>query len=430
MLKKTLFAALTLLLAGCSSSPQSPRVYVVGVDCSKSFWQTGVTGQRRAASLSRYKVQEVVYKLRDVVSEIKAMTEDGKFIRKTKQSENGFVKEVDKDAIRKEIENTMDLATVLANSNMEEKERLNVSENVRARLNSLSLLLNKRNFVKTPVKASAENRYDEDINTASAGRIKHLIEQAGAVIDHLSYSVSVPEDPQVLSRTGEDIFNLTSIINKKIHDSNSMPMNDEWNKRGVYGNLRSMSSLLFFRIGDQTATTYQPSMDDLNANVRSLVNKSLGSGLKVFYNSSDYKTFFQRSFKEIVNQINGWGEFDRDIGLSLTYVIIGDGKHDPEAKFESSASYDTKLLSEVRDFFAESVMKDVAVSGVSWDNIREIKVKICVPQRRYNTDVFDAWTQMLQGLSKEGKVSVNYYMFENLKDGDVFNEGKVAKLLE
>lgn len=430
----SLMLAATLLLGACGGgggAPQAPHVYVIGVDCSKSFWQTGVTGQRRAATISKLKMQEIVYKLRDLVSEMKAITEDGSFIKYTKQAETGFIREVDKDAIRKEIESAVDTATILANSPMEEKERFALVESLRGRMNTLYLTLGKRNFIKL-AGAKQADRYDEDITPASTARIKSLIDRANGVIDGMSYTVAVPDSPEALSNTGKEVYALTNILNELIDERAKQPLDPVWSKRGIYGNLQTLALPLYFKIGDNAGTVFQPAVTDLNVSVNRMVDESLRSGVKVFYGASDYKLFFQRSFKELVNRVNAWGDYDKDVGLILSFIMIGDGKHDPLAKFEGGSSYDVSGIEDIKDFLANSVAKDPAVSGVEWDNIQEIQVKFCVPKNRYSTDVFDAWTRMLQSVSPdEKKITVNYYMFENLKDGGGnFDREAVRKLLD
>jgi hypothetical protein len=432
-MKKLALLVLVVLSAGCAGggAPQSPHIYVIGVDCSRSFWNTGLTTERRYAGLPKTRLLEIGNRVRESLNEINILMEDNAFVRQSAAHSGSFVKTVDRETMRKELNNAIEMATVLGNAALEAEGKIYAADMVRNNMNALLLALDKRDFVKTGELPANRARFDEEINPAAARRIHELAARVTAALDGLTYTINVPDQPQLLRRMGDDTHSLLDVLGKLISEQAAQPIDERWASRGVYGKIKQMNHLLCFRLGDTASTVYRPSIKDVHDTVTRLVEESSRNGLKVFSPASDYTTFFQRSFREIGNLINDWGNFDHDIGVAVTFIIIGDGKNDPDGKYAGSASYDVKLVGKIKALLAVKEDNEVsAIPGLSWGDIRQIHVEFCVPQRRYNTDLLDAWTRELQDASKGEKIQVHYYMFEKLKENGSFSPGVIKKLLE
>jgi hypothetical protein len=423
-----------LLLAGCggAGAPQPPHVYVVGVDCTRSFWSTSQAAERRYAALPKSKLLAIANRARENLSEINILMEDTGFVRQSAAQTANFVKTVDRDTMRRELDNAIDMAAVLGNVSSEAEGKVYAGDRLRANMNGLILALDKRNYVKAADLPAGKARFDEAINPASAKRIHELAARVNAALDELTYTVSVPDQPNLLRSMGADTNVLLRCLENLITQQNGQQQIDpNWAARGVYGKISQLNYMLCFKVGDTAATIYRPSIGDVYDTIGRLVEESASSGLKVFSASSDYTTFFQRGFREIGNLVNDWGNFDHDIGVAVTFIIIGDGKNDPAGKYETAADYDLKLIGQIKELLTKQGENGAsAIPGLAWSDIRQINVKFCVPQRRYNTDLLDAWTRELQGTSQDGKIQVHYYMYENLKENGAFSPRIVSKLLE
>jgi hypothetical protein len=415
MIRKTGILLFLFFVAGCGGAPQSPHIYVIGVDCSQSFWNAGLTAEKRFVNLPRNKAIEVSNRLRENLNELNIVMEDNNFIQQSPARSTAFVKTIDKETLRKDLDSAIDMAAMLGSSHDEGKSY--AVAKIRDAMNSFQQALDRHNFVKTADLPVGRTRIDEEINPASLQRVHSLLAHIAATMSVFTYTVNVPDQPQLLRGMGNDINGLMKAIENKINEENQRPIDEQWVRSGVYGKIKSLQYLCCFRIGDDASTVYKPAIGDMYDMVNRLVESSAHNGLTVFSRASNYESFFLRSFRELGNLISDWGNFDRDMGIKVTFIVIGDGKNDPDGQFESSGNYNNKLIAPLKEVFAtKGEGGDSFISGLSWDSISEVNIKFCVPQRRYNTDLLDAWTRELQGVGKEGKIQVHYYMFENLHD--------------
>lgn len=419
------------ILFGCSGggAPRSPHIYVVGVDLTRSFWQTGLTAERRAADISSTKAQELAFKMRQAVDEINAVLEDANFIKRVPRAGGSdFEKVIDVSTIREKIDDAVVMTTVLQKNRAAGAERLGIVEKILSDLRTVGGTVGKCNFVKT----SKPQKTDEEINPESERRIKKLIEQIENLASSFCYTATVPNQPKILRETGTDIINLTKMIDERVTEQSRKGLDPKWRERTVYGKLNVLDFILNFKIGNKLSTVLEPSARDLNEAVDQIVTDAVNNGPKVFYLQTDYVSYFQRSLREIENMMNDWGDFDRDIGVEITFLIIGDGKQDVDGQFEDKGDYDMALISPIKDVFLKDDKPEALLGGIPWIDINKVNIKFCVPQRRYNTDILDQWTKQLQAKTGNGrKISVRYYMFEALKEsGTAFTKAAVDNLLE
>jgi hypothetical protein len=419
-----LFSAL-IILSGCGKPPEQPHIYVVGVDCSRSFWNTSLVSEKRYADLPKAKVQRTSYKIREYLNELNIVAESKDFIRQTRVESGNFRKAVDRDAIRKEIESAADSVNVLSNDIGTAADKQYLTEKIKAGMSSLKTLLEKRNYLRVSGDSGGQI-FNEDINSASLNKINKYISLINDEVDKFSYTVNIPDQPRLLKELQGEISSMLNIVDSDINSRNTAPIDKKWINSGIYGKMRSLNTVLYFRIGDTQSTVCKPLLKDINADMASLIENSYTNGVKVFSNSTDYAVFVQRSFREIENLINDWGGFDPDIGIKVTFIIVGDGKNDPNGKYENVAEYDKELLGGIKELFV--LKKENASPALS--AISSIDIKFCVPQKRYNTDILDSWSQLLHGGSNGGAPAVYYYMFEGLKQNGVFTPESVKKLIE
>lgn len=420
----------TLLLFGCTGgAPRPPHIYVVGVDLSRSFWQTGLTAERRAADLSVSKSQELAFKMRQAVDEINAVLEDVNFIKRVPRTGGSdFEKVIDVATLREKIDDAVVMTTVLQKNRAAGAERLGIVEKILSDIRTVGGTVGKCNFVKT----SKVQKTDEEVNPESERRIRKIIDQIETLSASFCYTATVPNQPKVLRETGNDIVSLTTMIDERVTEQAKQGLDPKWRERTVYGKLNVLNFLLNFKIGNKLSTVLEPTARDLNQSVNQIVNDAVNNGPRVFYLQTDYVSYFQRSLREIENMMNDWGEFDRDIGIEITFLIIGDGKQDADGQFEDKGDYDMALISTIKDVFLKDDKPEALLGGIPWMDINKVNIKFCVPQRRYNTDILDQWTKQLQAKAGNGrKISVRYYMFETLKEGgNSFTKTAIDNLLE
>jgi len=293
-------------------------------------------------------------------------------------------------------------------------------------MNSLKILLEKRNYLR--VTDNAGPIYNEDVSPYALAKVRKYLDLIDDELRQFSYTVSIPDQPRLLKELESDISYLLTMMDTGVSQKNSVPIDKKWIESGIYGKMSSLNTILYFRIGDTQTTVAKPLLKDINATMETLINDSNKNGLKVFSNSSDYRVFIQRSFSEISNILNDWGGFDPDLGVKVTFIIVGDGKNDPEGKYENVTEYDKNLLSGLKEAF--DLKKDGKSAPAALAAITSIDVKFCVPQKRYNTDILDTWSKLLQkGPSGSGQ-AFYYYMFESLKQNGRFTPDSVKKLLE
>lgn len=433
MLKKPIVILSMLLLAGCGGSPRSPHIYVIGVDCSRSFWNAGLATAKRYNSLPRNKVLATSNRVRENLNELNIILEDNDFVKKSPAKSTSFVKTIDRETLRKELDNAIDMVTAL-NTAGDDSGQAYAVERIRGSMNSFLLALEKRNYIKTADLPEGRARMDEEMSPESMRRARAVAERISGSLDIFTYTINVPDQPQLLRAMGNDVNSLLRGVVSGVSERMIQPIDQQWAKRNVYGKMKSLDYLVCFKIGDDASTAYKPAIQDVYSMIDRLAEDSSRNGLGVFSSSTDYESFFQRSFREIGNLMSDWGSFDHDIGIKITFVVIGDGKNDPLGKYESSGSYDVSLIAPIKEIFArqEKGTEDGSVAGgLPWDAVSEVDIRFCVPQRRYNTDFLDAWTKQLQGTENGGKVQVRYYMFENLKNGSgQFSMESIANLLE
>jgi hypothetical protein len=254
------------------------------------------------------------------------------------------------------------------------------------------------------------------------------MERIHAELAKFNYSVAIPVKPQALKETQGEISQLLSQINNALQTKNSIPLDSRWTERNVYGKIQVLNRSLYFIIRDEKTTLFKPTAHDIDTELRTMIASSTEGNWRLFSNVTDYRSFFQGSISEITNLLNSWGNFDRDIGVKLTFIIIGDGKHDPDGKYENSDEYDPQLLKDIAALFAQTG-SDSFIPGLSWEAINSVDIVFCVPEKNYRTGILDNWTKQLQGPSLDKKIQVRYHMLENLKENGQFTENGIAKLL-
>ena len=361
------------------------------------------------------------------MNDVNIIVESKDFIKQTRVESGSFKKAVDRDGIRKEMDNAVDMINVLSNDIGSPEDKQYLIEKLKISVGALKPLFEKRNYQR--VGADSGPIYNEDINTASMSRVNKYLELISDELGKFSYTVSIPDQPRLLKELEGDVSGLLNTIDGDINAANSNPIDQKWIDSGVYGKMNKLNTVLFFKIGDTQSTASKPQLKDITSTMDMLINDSNKNGVKVFSNSTDYKVFVQRSFSEIENVINNWGGLDPDIGLKVTFIIIGDGKNDPEGKYENVTEYDKNLLNDMKDIFdLKKVVQQPGMAALS--AINTVNVRFCVPQKRYNTDILDSWSKLLQAGPNGGGPAVYYYMFESLKDNGRFTPESTKKLLD
>ncbi|MCX5778152.1 MAG: hypothetical protein NTU66_02880 [Elusimicrobia bacterium] len=423
-----IFAGIVLLLTACGGrAPESPRVYIIGVDASRSFWHSAMVTQKKAASISREQALEVVSDLRDCVNKINIVSDEKTFVVRTKRVSGDFVKQFDREGMRRALDNVTDVIVALANGVSRPRAMLSMADEVHANLNLLAVSLTKFDYERTTV----PEKFDDSLNPQSVQQIKRCIVRAKMGLDKFSVEVTVPDQPEKVRQLQADVTQLVTMFVAGIEEANKEPLNPDIVKMGLYGSIPHLNSNLFFLVGTSSSTATLPSAAELNETINRLVNQSLSAGWRVFHAGTDYGTFFRRSFMEVQNLVSAWGAFDRDIGIELRYIIIGDGKNDPAGSYELSGVQDKTLIDEVKNSFASAGTKDSVIAGIPWENIKDVSVIFCVPKKEYNTEILDYWTKMLQDIVPGKKIHVRYFMFDALKDsGGGFNQDKIKGILE
>lgn len=428
MRRMCLFAGMVLLCGACGGrTPETPRVYVIGVDASRSFWHSAVVTQKKAASISREQALETVSDLRDCVNKINVISDEKTFVMRTKRVSGDFVKQFDREGLRRAVDNVTDMIVTLANGVSRPDTRMIMAEEVYKSLASLSISLSKFEYERT----KTLEKFDDALNPQSVQQIKRCIDRAKSGLDKFYVDVTVPDQPDKVRQLQGDVTQLVEMFVSCIEERNKMPLDPDLVKMGVYGSIPHLNSSLFFIVGTSSSTATQPSSMELEETVRRLVTQSLSAGWRVFHPGTDYGTFFRRSFMEVQNLVSTWGTFDQDIGIELRYIIIGDGKNDPAGSYEMSGAQDKTLIDEVKNTFVTANAKDSVIAGIPWENIREISVIFCVPKKEYNTEILDYWTKILQDVVPGKKIHVRYFMFDVLKDqGGGFNQDKIRSIVE
>lgn len=421
-------AVIMLLCSACGGPiPESPRVYVIGMDASRSFWRSGMVTQKQAAPISREQALGIVSDLRDCVNRINVISDDKSFIIRNKRESGDFVKQFDREGMRKAVENVTDMIVSLANGISRQDTRLLLAEEVHKSLVSVSVSLTKFQYERT----KALEKYDDTLNPRKVQEIKRCIDRAKADLDTFYVSVAVPDQPDKIRQLQGEVSDLVSMIVARIEERNQKEMDPDLLKMGVYGSIPHLSANLFFIVGTSSSTATQPSLDEIEGAIKRLVTQSLSAGWRVFHAGTDYGMFFRRSFMEIQNLVSAWGSFDQDIGIDLRYIIIGDAKNDPDGSYEMNGVYDKTLIDEVRSVFGSAKSKDSVISGIPWENIRGVSVIFCVPKKEYNTEVLDYWTKMLKDAVPGNKARVRYFMFDSLKDaGGGFDPEKIRNIVD
>lgn len=424
-----LFLGVFILCMGCSGtggSPSAPRVYVIGVDTTRSFWHSGMVTQRKPAVISREQALVIVGDLRDCINKINVASDEKNFVMRTQRESGDFIKQFDREGLRKSIENSTDMVVALANGITNPDTRIILADEVGKSLTALSISMTKFDFERT----KKLEKFDETLNPQSVQRIKTAIERARADLDKFTYAVAVPDKPETMKLQADEVTRLVELLVNRISERNRQPLNPEWVKMGVYGSITELSPSIFFSIGTSTGTICQPSAAELNSSLKKLAEQSAISGWKVFSAGTDYGTFFKRSFMEIQNLITTWGTFDKDIGIELSYIIIGDGKNDPLGTNELTAENDKTLIDEVKSSFGPITKTESVIGGIPWENIKSVSVTFCVPKKQYSTEVLDYWTKMLQDAVPDNKARVRYFMFDALQDNGEFNYEKLLTVIE
>ncbi|MBN1822720.1 MAG: hypothetical protein JW803_00210 [Endomicrobiales bacterium] len=427
MRKKIFILAAVVLLLGCGSAPEAPHIYVIGVDCSRSFWSTSLVSEKRFTDLSRTRIREISYRIREYLNELNVITESPDFIVRTRLEAGTFVKTVDRELIRTQIENSIEMITMLSDSAGSSYDKGYLSDRIKYSMSELKLALKKRNYIRIPESSNAPE-YNEGINPASMVRVNKQISRVNAELDKFTYTVSVPNQPALLSQLKDDIYALLNIIDDSLGRKNAVPIDERWVESGIYGKLKELNPAVYFIIGNAGSTVCKPRGKEIDSAIDKLINASYEKGVKVFNGSSNYEVFIQRSFSEISNLVNSWEDFDQDIGMKVSFIIVGDGKNDPKGKYEDGVGYDRDLLSGIEKVFRPE--SGQLISGVSDDSLKEVSVKFCVPQKRYNTDVLDSWAKLLGAGGKKSKIQVKYHMFENLKEKGKFTRESVRNLID
>ena len=212
--------AVITLLCGCGKPPEQPHIYVVGVDCSRSFWNTSLVSEKRFADLPKNKVQEISYKIREYLNEINIAVESKDFIKQTRVESGSFKKTVDREALRKEMESAIDMVNILSNNIGGTEDKQYLTAKMKISMNSLKTFLDKRNYVRVTDESSGPI-FNEDISPASLRKVTKYINLIGDEINKFSYTVSIPDQPRLLKELQGDIGSLLSMVDADIKNNNA-----------------------------------------------------------------------------------------------------------------------------------------------------------------------------------------------------------------